>query len=122
MVAPTPKDPTNTTGEFAIRGASALATDEVPINAKASKKEMTLRIYASAIRSDYIQTMRTHEESLSSEQCRRILAALESEPKSREQLVKVTKLTLGSVNKHLAVLRVADLVEIGPDDQISVKR
>lgn len=48
--------------------------------------------------------MKTLAEKLKSEQCRRILEALESGPKSPEELVKLTKLTLGSVNKHLDVL------------------
>ena len=66
--------------------------------------------------------MRTHEESLSSEQCRRILLALESGPKTHEELVKLTKLTLGSVNKHLGVLEVAVLVEVRPDGRVAAKR
>ena len=48
--------------------------------------------------------MKTLAEKLKSEQCRRILDALESGPKSAEELVPTTKLTLGSINKHLEVL------------------
>ena len=48
--------------------------------------------------------MKTLAEKLKSEQCRRILEALESGPKSAEELVKLTKLTFGSVNFHLDVL------------------
>ena len=48
--------------------------------------------------------MKTLAEKLKSEQCRRILEALKSGPKSAEELVLLTKLTLGSVNKHLDVL------------------
>ena len=48
--------------------------------------------------------MKTLAEKLKSEQCLRILEALDSGPKSAEELVKLTKLTLGSVNKHLDVL------------------
>lgn len=48
--------------------------------------------------------MKTLAEKLKSEQCRRILEALKSGPKSAEELVPITKLTLGSVNKHLDVL------------------
>jgi DNA-binding transcriptional ArsR family regulator len=55
--------------------------------------------------------MKTLAEKLKSEQCRRILEALESGPKSADELVVITKLTLGSVNKHLEVLLVADLIK-----------
>ncbi len=48
--------------------------------------------------------MKTLAERLKSEQCRRILEALKSGPKSAEELVPLTKLTLGSINKHLDVL------------------
>ena len=55
--------------------------------------------------------MKTLAEKLKSEQCRRILEALESGPKSAEELVKLTKLTLGSVNKHLDVLLEANRIK-----------
>ena len=48
--------------------------------------------------------MKSLGEKLKSEQCRRILEALKSGPKSAEELVPLTKLTLGSINKHLDVL------------------
>jgi DNA-binding transcriptional ArsR family regulator len=48
--------------------------------------------------------MKTLAEKLKSEQCRRIFEALKSGPKSAEELVPLTKLTLGSINKHLDVL------------------
>jgi DNA-binding transcriptional ArsR family regulator len=55
--------------------------------------------------------MKTLAEKLKSEQCRRILEALKSGPKSAEELVPITKLTLGSVNKHLEVLLEAKKVK-----------
>ena len=55
--------------------------------------------------------MKTLAEKLKSEQCRRILEALKSGPKSPEELVGLTKLTLGSVNKHLEVLMEAKKVK-----------
>ena len=48
--------------------------------------------------------MKSLAEKLKSEQCRRILEAMKSGPKSPEELVTLTKLTLGSINKHLDVL------------------
>ena len=55
--------------------------------------------------------MKTLAEKLKSEQCRRILEALETGPKSAEELVKLTKLTLVSVNKHLDVLLEANRIK-----------
>ena len=55
--------------------------------------------------------MKTLAEKLKSEQCRRILEALETDPKSAEEIVRITKLTLGSVNKHLDVLLEANLIK-----------
>jgi len=55
--------------------------------------------------------MKSLAEKLKSEQCRRILEALKSGPKSAEELVSLTKLTLGSVNKHLDVLLEADKIK-----------
>lgn len=66
-----------------------------------------------------IQTMKSQAEKLASEQCRRILEALESGPKSIDELVKLTKLTRGSVEKHTDVLLAADLVLRNPQGQIS---
>jgi len=55
--------------------------------------------------------MKTLAEKLKSEQCHRILEALESGPKSPDELVKLTKLTLGSVNKHIDVLLEANRIK-----------
>jgi DNA-binding transcriptional ArsR family regulator len=55
--------------------------------------------------------MKTLAEKLKSEQGRRILEALESGPKSADELVKLTKLTLGSVNKHIDVLLEANRIK-----------
>lgn len=54
--------------------------------------------------------MRSIEESLRSEQCRRILEALKAGPKNSEVLAKETKLTVGSIVKHANVLVAAGLV------------
>ena len=56
--------------------------------------------------------MKTLAEKLKSEQCRRILAALEAGPKSAEDLAVITKLTLGSINKHLEVLLEAEKIRV----------
>jgi DNA-binding transcriptional ArsR family regulator len=63
--------------------------------------------------------MKTLAEKLKSEQCRRILAALENGPKSADELVLITKLTLGSVNKHLEVLIVADQIKVSRSGKFS---
>jgi transcription initiation factor IIE alpha subunit len=55
--------------------------------------------------------MKTLAEKLKSEQCARILEALENGPKTSEELVQLTKLTLGSVKKHLDVLLEAKKVK-----------
>ena len=55
--------------------------------------------------------MKTLAEKLKSEQCRRILESLESGPKSQEELVQITKLTAGSIAKHVDVLLEAKLVQ-----------
>ncbi len=44
-----------------------------------------------------IQNMKSQAEKLKSEQCRRILEALESGPKTTGELVKLCKLTAGSI-------------------------
>ena len=59
--------------------------------------------------------MKTLAEKLKSEQCRRILEALGSGPKSTEELVTLTKLTLGSVNKHIEVLLEAKRIKSNRD-------
>ena len=66
--------------------------------------------------------VRSLEESLKSEQCRRILVALETGPKTHEELVKLTKLTLGSIDKHVGVLLQADLVSTMSSGKIKAKR
>jgi predicted transcriptional regulator len=57
-----------------------------------------------------IQIMKSQAEKLKSEQCRRILEALESGPKTTDELVKLCKLTAGSIEKHTDVLVEAALV------------
>jgi len=59
--------------------------------------------------------MKTLAEKLKSEQCRRILEALGSGPKSAEELVTLTKLTPGSVNKHIEVLLEAKRIKTKKD-------
>ena len=66
--------------------------------------------------------MKSQAEKLKSEQCRRILEALESGPKTVEELVKLCKLTVGSIKKHTDVLVAADLVARGRSGKISAKR
>ena len=51
-----------------------------------------------------IQNMKTLAEKLRSEQCARILVALADGSKSADELVIQTKLTAGSVAKHVDVL------------------
>jgi DNA-binding transcriptional ArsR family regulator len=63
--------------------------------------------------------MKTLAEKLKSEQCRRILEALESGPKNPDELVLITKLTVGSVNKHCEVLLVADLIKLNRNGKFS---
>ncbi len=62
--------------------------------------------------------MRSIEESLKSEQCRRILEALESGPKTISELVKLCMLTAGSIEKHTDVLVEARLVQRRADGAI----
>jgi predicted transcriptional regulator len=45
--------------------------------------------------------MKSQAEKLKSEQCRRILEALESGPKTTGELVKLCKLTAGSIESTL---------------------
>ena len=66
--------------------------------------------------------MRSIEESLKSEQCKRILEALENGPKSQEELVKITKLTAGSIAKHVGVLEIAAKVKITKSGTLVTKR
>lgn len=69
-----------------------------------------------------LHIVRSHETKLKSEQCRRILVALESGPKNIEDLAKSTKLTVGSVTKHAEVLIVAALVERKKDGTLFLRR
>jgi len=66
--------------------------------------------------------MKSLAEKLKSEQCRRILVALESGGRSSAELVELTRLTLGSVNKHVAVLVEANLVQLNLEGIASIKR
>jgi len=66
--------------------------------------------------------MKSLAEKLKSEQCRRILVELQSCDRSPDELVKLTKLTLGSVNKHIAVLVEANLVQLNSEGIASIKR
>lgn len=66
--------------------------------------------------------MKSQDEKLNSEQCRRILEALESGPKTTDELVKLCKLTAGSIEKHTDVLVAADLVTRNRAGKISAKR
>ena len=63
--------------------------------------------------------MRPLEESLKSEQCRRILEQLELGPMTVPELVKLTKLTHGSVAKHVNVLELAHLVKLADDGTVT---
>ena len=66
--------------------------------------------------------MKSQDEKLKSEQCRRILEAIESGPKTTDELVKLCKLTAGSIEKHTDVLVAADLATRGRSGKISAKR
>lgn len=65
--------------------------------------------------------MKSQAEKLKSEQCRRILEALESGPKTTGELVKLCKLTAGSIEKHTDVLVEAALVLRTAGGKISAK-
>lgn len=54
--------------------------------------------------------MKSMEEKLRSEQCRRILDALKSGAKEPQELVKLTNLSSGLVLKHTTVLMEAGFV------------
>jgi hypothetical protein len=66
--------------------------------------------------------MRSLEESLRSEQCRRIFVALETGTKSTTELVALTKLTEGSVIKHANVLIVAGRIRRIGGGRFAIKR
>ncbi len=62
--------------------------------------------------------MKSLAEKISSEQWERILVALDSVAKSISEL---TKLTIGSVEKHVEVLVIAGLVARNTDALVSVR-
>ena len=66
--------------------------------------------------------MKSQAEKLKSEQCRRILEALSDGPKTTAELVKATRLTAGSVEKHVDVLVTANLVTRGENGLVLAKR
>lgn len=66
--------------------------------------------------------MKSQAEKLKSEQCRRILVAVESGPKTTDELVKLCKLTAGSIEKHTDVLVQAQLVFRKAGGKISARR
>ncbi len=65
--------------------------------------------------------MKSLAEKISSEQWERILVALDSVAKSISELTKLTKLTIGSVEKHVEVLVIAGLVARNTDALVSVR-
>jgi len=66
--------------------------------------------------------MKSLAMKLSSEQCRRILVALKEGPKDSIRLVIETKLTPGSVAKHLDVLIEAGKVKCNSNGTFSIKK
>ena len=66
--------------------------------------------------------MKSLAEKLRSEQCARILAALADESKSAEELVVQTKLTAGSVAKHVDVLSEAGKIRRVARGKFSIRR
>lgn len=66
--------------------------------------------------------MKSQAEKLKSEQCRRILEALESGPKTADELVKLCKLTAGSIEKHMDGLVAAALVIRSRSGKFSANR
>jgi predicted transcriptional regulator len=66
--------------------------------------------------------MKSLAMKLSSEQCRRILVALKEGPKDSIRLAKETKLTPGSVAKHLDVLIEAGKVKCNSNGTFSIKK
>ncbi len=65
--------------------------------------------------------MKSLAEKISSEQWERILVALDSVAKTISELTKLTKLTIGSVEKHVEVLVIAGLVARNTDALVSVR-
>ncbi len=50
------------------------------------------------------------------------MVELETNHRTIEELVKLTKLTLGSIIKHLDVLLEANLVDLHEDGKVSLRR
>jgi len=69
-----------------------------------------------------MRVMKTLEQKLRSEQCARILTALEDGAKSSQELVSLTKLTAGSVAKHVDVLIEAGRICRIPHGKFAFKR
>ncbi len=65
--------------------------------------------------------MKSLAEKISSEQWERILVALYSVAKTISELTKLTKLTIGSVEKHVEVLVIAGSVARNTDALVSVR-
>jgi hypothetical protein len=83
------------------------------------KTDSLLRL--SAFHLHYDGIMKSLEESLRSEQCRRILSALADGSKTSEELVLLTKLTSGSIEKHVSVLVAGELVKVSKAGKISLR-
>jgi len=66
--------------------------------------------------------LRSLEESLQSEQCRRILVALDSGSRSVDDLVALTRLTRGSVLKHAEVLVQGNLARRVRNERYALRR
>ena len=69
-----------------------------------------------------MRVMKSLEEKLRSEQCERILAALEGGAKSSDELVGLTRLTAGSVAKHVDVLIEAGKIRRVARGKFSIRR
>jgi DNA-binding MarR family transcriptional regulator len=69
-----------------------------------------------------MRVMKSLEEKLRSEQCARILAALDGGAKSPDELVVLTKITAGSVAKHVDVLIEAGRIRRIARGKFAVKR
>jgi len=69
-----------------------------------------------------MRVMKSLEEKLRSKQCARILAALEGGAKSAVGLVSLTKLTAGSVAKHVDVLIEAGRIRRIARGKFSIRR
>ena len=69
-----------------------------------------------------MRVMKSLEEKLRSEQCARILAALDGGVKSSDELVSLTRLTAGSVAKHVDVLIEAGRIRRVARGKFSIRR